>query len=254
MLLSRLSELSVVLITKNEADNIERCLRSLPEAVEIVIVDSQSQDNTIQIAESFGAKVYQREFTNFAEQKNYAISKATRPWILSMDADEELDGDGAQVLSNIIAKNQDQAYRLEHRLVFMGKELRFGKTKDAPLRLFKKNAGQFVGSIHEELRVGSSEVKRLSGLGLKHYSYRDLSDYFARFNRYTTSIASKHKSEGRSFSMVSHLLRPWGEFVSRYFFRLGFLDGYAGYTYALISSLYAYIKYAKLIELDHSHD
>jgi hypothetical protein len=125
--------------------------------------------------------------------------------------------------------------------------MHFGKTRDWPVRLFHREAGRYEGSIHEELKV-SGPVGRLSRGLLWHYSYRDLSDYFLRFNRYTTAIAERHMAEGKRMPIVGHILRPWLEFFSRYVLRLGFLDGYPGYTYALISSLYAFIKYAKIQE------
>ena len=252
--MSELTDLSVILITKNEELNLRRCLHSLPEGVEIVVVDSQSSDGTLAIAKEFGAKVYQKEFVDFASQKNEALSKATRPWVLSLDADEELIGPVAQALQTAIGNSNTAGYRLPRHLVFMNRHLRFGKTKDAPLRLFQRSKGKFSGAIHEEVDLGGGAVKRLSGLTLLHYSYRDLSDYFARFNRYTNAIASNPTAQGKTVPMLSHIFRPWIEFFTRYVLRLGFLDGYPGYTYALISSLYAYIKYAKLNELRDSHD
>jgi hypothetical protein len=125
--------------------------------------------------------------------------------------------------------------------------MHFGKTRDWPVRLFLRREGQYVGSIHEELKVAGL-VQSLSPGLIWHYSYRDLTDYFVRFNRYTSAIAERHMTEGKRVPLVSHILRPWLEFFTRYILRLGFLDGYPGYTYALISSLYAYIKYAKIQE------
>ena len=134
--------------------------------------------------------------------------------------------------------------------MFMGRKMRFGKTQDQPLRLFQREVAQYVGTIHEEVKLASGAAKPLSGGILWHYSYRDLSDYFQRFNRYTSAIAERHAREGRKVGLWSLVLRPWLEFFTRYVLRLGLLDGYPGYTYALISSLYAYVKYAKLRELE----
>ena len=105
------------------------------------------------------------------------------------------------------------------------------------------------GAIHEGVKLASGGPALLKGIKLYHYSYADLSDYFKRFNRYTSAIAENHRDHGRRVPILSHVVRPWIEFISRYFLRLGFLDGYPGYTYALVSSLYAYIKYAKLKEI-----
>ncbi|RYZ57089.1 MAG: glycosyltransferase family 2 protein [Proteobacteria bacterium] len=241
-------DLSVVIIAYNEEDQLPRCLQSLPPGSEIIVLDSLSQDRTAAIATSFGAKVHQRPFTNFSEQKNAALAYASRKWVLAIDADEELSPELAKLLAEVMAKGEDVAYRLDRRLVFMGRRMSFGKTKDRPLRLFLRGAGKYKGTIHEEYVPKSGKTEFLSGAVLWHYSYRDLSDYFVRFNRYTTAIAEQHAANGKNPSFVGHVLRPGFEFINRYIFRLGFLDGYPGYTYALISSLYTYVKYAKLFE------
>lgn len=245
------ANLSVVIITLNEEARIAACLDSLPKNAEIIVVDSGSTDRTVALAQERGARVEFRAFTNYAEQKNAAIALATRPWILSLDADETLTPDLRQAIARV-TQTSDQGlagYRLSRKLVFMGRKLRFGKSSDHPLRLFKRGQGQFRSAIHESLDLGSASVGLLPG-ELLHHSYADLTDYFVRFNSYTSRIAENHSRNGRSQPpLVLHVLRPWVEFFSRYVLRLGFLDGYPGYTYALISSMYTYVKYAKLREL-----
>ncbi len=244
-------DLSVVIIAYNEEANLERCLKSLPTGAEIVLLDSESSDRTCAIAQSFGAKVYQRPFTHFADQKNAANSFATSTWILALDADEELSPELSRAILAVVTFSAPKisGYRLRRSLVFMGRRMRFGKTVDKPLRLFRREHASYHGTIHEELRLTQGKKSKLMEGTIWHYSYRDLSDYFVRFNRYTSAIAEQHAREGRKIPSILHVLRPWFEFVARYFFRLGFLDGYPGYTYALVSSLYAYVKYAKLVEL-----
>lgn len=245
-------DLSVVIIAYNEEDQLPRCLKSLPPGAEIIVLDSMSQDQTAAIATSFGAQVYQRPFTHFAEQKNAALAYGTRKWVLAIDADEELSPELARLLPTLIKGKQGNAYRLDRRLVFMGRRMTFGKTKDRPLRLFLRGSGQYKGSIHEEYVPREGKTLFLKGAVLWHYSYRDLFDYFSRFNRYTSAIAEQHAAAGKNPSFLSHVLRPWLEFFTRYILRLGFLDGYPGYTYALISSTYAFVKYAKLFEKKRS--
>ena len=244
-------DLSVVIIAYNEEANLERCLKSIPRGAEIIVLDSESRDRTCAIAQSYGARVYQRPFTNFAEQKNAANGYASSTWILSLDADEELSEELSQAILAIVTfpNPKISGYRLRRSLVFMGRRMRYGKTVDRPLRLFRREHASYHGSIHEELKLNQGKKAKLSEGTIWHYSYRDLSDYFVRFNRYTSAIAEQHAREGRKVPSLLHVLRPWFEFLVRYFLRLGCLDGYPGYTYALISSLYAYIKYAKLVEL-----
>lgn len=202
------------------------------------------------LAKSLGARVETREFTNFAEQKNAAVAMATRPWVLSVDADEVLTPElQAAVVRATAAESGPVGFRLPRRLVFMGRKLRFGKSADAPLRLFRKDQGRFEQEIHEQVVLTGGSPGVLPG-ELLHYSYDDLTDYFRRFNLYTSRVAENHQKLGHEMPPAPvHMLRPWTEFLTRYFLRLGFLDGYPGYTYALISSIYTYVKYAKLKEL-----
>lgn len=243
--------LSVVFITLNEEENLPKALEVLPNGVEIIIVDSQSTDRTKEVARSFGAKVYDEPFENFGTQKNKAVSYATRPWVLSLDADEVCD---ERLLASVleICKQPLESvvcggYKLERKLVFMNRKMHFGKTKDHPLRFFLREKAKFEGKIHEKVQLlDNLSIGVLKGT-LWHYSYKDLADYMVRFNSYTSKIASQQKKLTK-MDFVFHLLRPWVEFFSRYVLRLGFLDGYPGYTYALLSSLYAYMKYAKYYE------
>jgi glycosyltransferase involved in cell wall biosynthesis len=244
-------QLSVVLITLNEEARILACLESLPAGAEIIVLDSGSIDRTRELASAFGARVEVRAFDNYASQKNAAVALASRPWVFSIDADEVVGPELAASLAEVTASAATPvvAYRVRRRLVFMGRPLRFGKAIDRPARLFRRGLGHFESAIHERLEVTGGSSGSLSG-ELLHYSYADLSDYFRRFNLYTSRIAENHARAGRRLPLLPlHALRPWLEFLYRYIIRLGFLDGYAGYTYALVSSLYTYIKYAKLREI-----
>ena len=243
--------LSVVLITLNEEKTLERCLRELPSGVELIVLDSGSKDRTVQIAESYGAAIFYRNFDNYSAQKNAAISFASRQWILSLDADEVLSealrSSLLETLKQEDAFQKFTAFKVRRVLVYMGKKLRFGKARDLPLRLFRKDQARFHGAIHEKLAV-QGKIGCLKG-ELLHYSYENLDDYFARFNLYTRRIAQNHFEKKKSIFLPLHIVRPWTEFFYRYFIRLGCLDGKAGYSYALVSSLYAFVKYEKLREI-----
>ena len=249
--------LSVVIITFNEERHLPRCLASLPPGAEVIVLDSGSSDRTEAVARDFGAYVSSRPFTDYSDQKNAAVALASRRWVLSVDADEELTAQLRQAVVNVCqaaegsAGTPPKAYRLKRRLYFMGRLMRFGKSSDAPVRLFERGAARFSAPIHEKLQLmDNSPVGALRG-ELIHYSYDSLADYFERFNLYTSQIAANHRRQGRSMPpFVLHLLRPWGEFMMRYVLRLGFLDGYAGYCYALLSGLYTFVTYAKLGELE----
>ncbi len=245
-------DLSVVVITLNEAANIKRCLGSLPKGCELIVLDSGSQDDTVSLARSMQARVEQRTFDNYANQKNAALSLATRSWVLSLDADEELLPACRQVIEALILKGQPAAYRINRQLVFMGRVMKHGRTSDHPVRLFPRESGHFVGTIHEKLSLQPSiPVHKLpSRAVVLHYSYKNLRDYFERFNRYTDQIALEHfNNKDPMPPFLVHVMRPWWDFLVRYFLKGGFLDGYPGYVYALVSSVYGFIKYSKLREI-----
>jgi len=245
-------DLSVIIITKNEQGSLPRCLRSLPEGAEIVVLDCGSTDATAKLAKDAGAMIHHRPFDDYASQKNAAAALATRKWVLSVDADEELSPELRDAVVDIVKADNEKAFRIKRRLVFLGRKMRFGKTVDEPLRLWPRGMGQFHGEIHEvvqtPLAIGTIRLGELC-----HFSYATLDDYFSRFNRYTSLVAKRHAASGRKAPpKIIQALRPAVEFMVRYVFRLGFLDGYPGYAYALVSSLYTFIKYAKLRELSES--
>lgn len=243
-------DLSIIIITKNEEKRLSKCIASLPEGAEIIVVDSGSSDRTQEIARDSGALVLERVFDNYASQKNFALSKASREWVLSIDADEILN---PALRTEIIEKTkcdsaEHDVYRVKRQLVFQGRAMRFGKTIDYPHRLFKRNSASFSGAVHEKLVGNNLRIARLTEGVLLHFSYENLEDYFLRFNRYTTMVAGENYRKKRKLRILDPM-RFWVEFLVRYFIRLGFLDGYPGYCYALVSSFYGFIKHAKLREI-----
>ena len=241
--------LSVVIITFNEERNIGRCLRSLPSGCDVIVIDSCSSDRTVEVCSGYGARVENRVFKNYSDQKNYGLSLAKCDWVLSLDADEVLSEGCRFALGRITHSEVDySAYRLQRQLVFMGRKMKWGRTVDFPLRLFRSGSGRFVGSIHEKYVIDAGQVCPRPVKGILHYSYMDLTDYFNRFNRYTSLIAESKQAKPMKLDFFRHLCRPWYEFLHRYFFCLGALDGYPGYVYALSSSLYAFVKYSKVYE------
>lgn len=240
--------MSVCIIALNESYRLPKLLGSLPHGLEVIVVDSHSTDDTVALARDHGAIVYQRDWDNYAGQKNFAVSKASNDWVLVMDADETLHIEGNALAEFLTSNSTDDGYygaKIKRQLIFMGRRLRYGRASDRPLRLFRKSKGQFEGIVHEKVNLPSAKVTTLSGCVIDHYSYENLTDYFDTFNRFTTLYADKKTSPA---GFVGHLFRPFIDFIYRYIFRLGFLDGYPGFTYALISSMYSFVKYAKYFE------
>jgi len=233
--------LGCAIITYNEEDSLERTLKSVQFCDEIVVVDSYSTDNTVEIARRYTDKVFFNKFINYGAQKNFAIEKLSTDWVLSVDADEVVEKYLKEQILNAIQNSLFDGYYIKIQLVFLGKALRFGGAQNWHLRLFKKNLKFSKSFIHEEVK--SANTSYLKGKIL-HYSYKDLSDYIEKLNKYTTISASlKRKSKIHPF------LRFNLEFFKRFILRGAFFDGYEGTLYALLSCFYQLVKYAKAKEL-----
>jgi glycosyltransferase involved in cell wall biosynthesis len=268
-------QLSVVIITFNEEANIGRTLQSVQPLVadgngEIIVVDSASTDRTVEIARSQGAKVFVEEWKGFAGQKNSAIDKATGDWILSLDADEELDRDLPALILCITSEPTPHPRQelltatgvpvtsadvngcwIRRRNKFMGRWIEYGGFwPDPKLRLFRRGAGRFESRlVHEDVHV-EGKVGRIRSGALIHHSYPTLSDYLDHMNRYSSLGAEMVVAKGKvRFSFINIVLRPVFTFIYNYFFRLGFLDGREGLLLHLYHAVYVSWKYAKAWEL-----
>ena len=281
-----LVKLSVVIITHNEEANIGRTLASVRPLVadgrgEIIVVDSGSTDRTVEIAKSYGAKIFVEEWKGYAAQKNSAIDKATGDWILSLDADEELGPDLADELagreesgsvnpaegsknwcltmeqaskapSNLDKiKGLPTGYWISRKNHFLGRWIKHGGFwPDPKLRLFKKGLAHFEDrAVHEDAKLIDGMYGRLKGT-LIHHSYPTLTDYIDHMNRYSSLGAEMIVAKGRvRFPAFNMIMRPLATFIYNYFFRLGFLDGREGLLLHLYHAVYVSWKYAKAWEL-----
>ena len=241
--------LSVVLITKNEAANLERCLNSVKSiADEIILVDSGSTDQTLAIAKQFGSKIFHRDFTQFSEQKNFALSLATKKWIFLIDADEALTDALSQEISTVIhSQNQETAYSVKRTTYFFGKKIRFSGTQhDAPIRLFPRGKIRYEQPVHEEIKT-ELPVQRLNSR-LLHFTTRDLKHYEQKLDGYIPLEIETLRLQKRPRSLVDQWIRPLGKFFHQYFIQLGILDGRTGFVFAFLSARYTWIKYNRYCE------
>lgn len=229
------------IITYNEEDSLERTLKSVQFCDEIVVVDSYSTDNTVNIAKKYTDKVYFNKFINYGKQKNFAIEKLSTDWVLSIDADEVVEDSLKREIQKAIANSSFSCYYIKIQLVFLGKPLRFGGAQNWHLRLFKKGLKFSESLLHEKIQ--SNNASYLKGKIL-HYSYKDLSDYIEKLNKYTTISASLKKNK-----KPHPILRFNFELFKRFILQGAFFDGYEGTLYALLSSFYQLAKYAKVKEL-----
>jgi glycosyltransferase involved in cell wall biosynthesis len=243
--------LSVVLITLNEAANLPRTLASVRWAQEIVIVDSGSTDETLEIARQAGACIFEEPWKGFGAQKNSAISRATGDWVLSLDADEEVSPALAGEIQTLLAGEPPlSAYRIPRLNHFLGRPLRHGGYwPDPKLRLFRRGAARFEDrAVHESMEAsGPAGMLRNPVL---HYCYPTLDDYIEHMNRYSNIGAEMLVGGGRVprswLGFVwNTLVNPAATFLYNYVVRLGFLDGREGLLQHLNHSVYIHWKYAK---------
>lgn len=243
-------KISVFMIVKNEEKNLPRALESAKWADEIVIVDSLSTDRTVGIATSFTKpdKVFMRAFTDYADQKNFAMSKATGDWLLSLDADEEITPELAHEIRAVMAAGVDHtAYRIRRRSQIFGRWFRFSGTQDdKPVRLFRRGTARFTGPVHEEVEVKGSTGELRNRMN--HYTYPTTAGYIERFNRYTSMEAEYLHSLGRRPGFLDYWIKPWAMFFKLFIFRQGFRDGVEGFAFCCLSGFYVFSKHAKLAE------
>jgi glycosyltransferase involved in cell wall biosynthesis len=243
--------LSACIITLNEEVNLGRCLRSLAGvADEVVVMDSFSTDATVAIAERFGARVHSAEWIGYSGQKNMAHELASHPYILSIDADEELSEELRQSILHLKKSGYMLGgYRFRRMLVYEGKVMRYGGlTNEWVLRLFPKE-WRWEGSIHEKLVIPErATVARLEGRML-HYSYLDLAAHAHQAVKFGKMNAEARVAKGKSYSFIAGHIKPVFKFMKHYYVKLGILEGSRGFNEALISAFSVWIKVAHTRQL-----
>jgi glycosyltransferase involved in cell wall biosynthesis len=244
----QLNEISLIVITLNEEDNIGRCIESASGVGEIIVVDSHSRDRTVEIAERAGASVYSREFISNAEQKNWAMEKVSGEWILILDADERLSPELRCEIQDELENPGAEGYWLRRKNRFMGKYIKHcGWNRDMVLRLFRKGKGRYCQRLVHEKLILEGDSAELNSPVL-HTPYRDTSDYLERMRSYSRRGAEELHREGRHWfpGIVTH---PAFRFLRMYFLQLGFLDGAAGFILCSSAAASVFFKYVFLREL-----
>jgi glycosyltransferase involved in cell wall biosynthesis len=246
-------QLSVVIIAYNEERNIARCLDSIKNlADEIIVIDSYSTDKTVEICTARGAKVIQHKFDGHIQQKNFALEQATFQYTLSLDADEVLSDELRTSIASAKSDWRYHGYRMNRLTNYCGAWIRHGGWyPDRKIRLFDKSKGKWTGmNPHDryELNDPQNPVGSLRG-DILHYSYDSISNHIKQVD-YFTEISAKGLFERRKkFSLLRQIISPAFRFARDYFFKGGFLDGYYGLVICMISSHAVFLKYAKLREL-----
>jgi len=242
--------ISVVIITYNEQDNIKRCLESVRWADEIIVIDSGSYDKTLDIVRKYTNKIYIHKWKGYSKEKNFGILKAKNDWILSIDSDEVVSDELKDEIIKSIKNTKFDGFFIPRKVYFLDKWIKHcGWYPDFQLRLFKKSKGRFDESklVHEGVKL-NGKIGYLKN-SLLHFPYKDLNQYFQRFNKYTTLAANELFKKNKRVIFVNLILNPIFTFFKMYFLKLGFLDGFAGFVVCFLSSFYNFVKYSKLWEL-----
>lgn len=244
-------KITACIITFNEERNIERCIASLKDvADEILIVDSHSKDRTVTIATAMGARVIAHDFEGYGPQKYFAEQSATNDWIFSLDADESLSPELAQSLKAIKTTIPSyDAYEVNILANYCGHWIKHcGWYPQPKLRFWnRKKATMLNDKVHEGIRLhnASAATGKLHG-DLLHYSFNTISDHIKKIEHYSETGARFDVARGKNCSLIKLIFAPSWQFFSDYIFRLGILDGYYGYIVCRNSAIASYVKYAKI--------
>ncbi len=243
--------LSAIVLTKNEAEHLARCLKSLDFCDEIIVIDDFSTDNTVEIASEYKVKVFSRHLQdNFAGQRNYGMSKASGDWLLFIDADEVVSDELMQETMVIIMHNSPQflAYSIKRRDHFLGRVMTHGEVAEVHakglVRLIKKGIGQWTGEVHEKFQTDQT-IGYLKGY-IDHYPHPTLAQFIRKVNYYSTIRANELFEKGQKATIWGIMFTPVLKFIYTYIVKFGFLDGPEGFIYSFFMSFHSFLVRAKL--------
>ncbi len=243
--------ISVVILTKNEEQNIKRCLESIKWCDEIVIVDDRSSDGTLEIAKKYKATVFINPLNgNFSAQRNFGLSKAKNEWVLFVDSDEVVSDALAYEISSAIGlKDQNlrsfNGFYIRRSDFMWGKQLKYGETGDIKLiRLGRKGFGEWKGTAHERWEINGLTGKLVNPI--LHFPHKTLEEFLKEVNFYTDIRAKELKDKNTKVFFWSIILYPLGKFIVSYFFKRGFMDGMQGLVFAIVMSFHSFLVRGKL--------
>jgi glycosyltransferase involved in cell wall biosynthesis len=243
------SDVTAVIAAHDESANIEACIASVEWAREVIVVENDSLDDTVDRARGAGATVISPKFTTIGAARNNAIGRAKTAWIFVLDADERCTPELAAEISQVVSRRgAASAYRVPRRNYFLGKEIRHGGWgSDKPIRLFRRELRYNANLVHEHIDVTKVEVDEVKNK-LLHYTYISLDQYFEKFDRYSRWWADQNFARGRRGTTGAVLFKPPARFVSMYLLQGGFRDGARGLVLACLAAASVMAKYARLWE------
>lgn len=251
-----MANISACIISYNEEKKIEDCLKSLlPVADEIIVVDSISTDNTVDIARQYTDNIFSQEFLGHIEQKNFAISKASHEWIISLDCDERLTEELQQSILEV-KDNLDKAdaYSMPRKTFYIYRWLNHCWYPDIKTRLFNKNTARWGGTNpHDRIITDGDNITQLNG-DIQHYSFDSISAHLNTIDKFTEIGAIELINKKKKFSILSPLTHSVWIFIKMYFIKRGFLDGFAGLLASILSFMHVFMKYSKAIIMKYKNN
>ena len=245
-----MKKISATIITYNEEENIERCLKSLNGiADEIIVVDSSSTDKTKEICLKYNVVFFDRDFIDYSDQKNWAIEQTNHQLILSIDADEEISDNLKKSIVKVKNNWEFDAYYCNRITNYCGKWIKHsGWYPNHQLRLWDKSKGRWAGAIHEKVNIPKTAISHING-DLLHYSYNSYSQHVLQIDKFSNTQAYELFNQKKNVSGFKIIFNPIFRFIRHYFFRLGFLDGLEGFIISINSAYGQFLKYIKLKQL-----
>lgn len=247
--------ISVVVNSCNEGEKLDKCLKSvIGWADEIVVVDMESQDNTVEVAKKFKAKIFTHQFINYVEPvRKFAVSKSTQPWVLILDPDEVVTEILKKKLTEIAQISEVEAVNIPRLNIFFQKKIRHTNFwPDRQIRFLKKDKVVFSETIHSYPKINGQilNLPAREDLAIYHYGYKNLSEYIQRMKRYSDIEAQNIFDNHGKFSLKDLIYKPAYDFLRRYVRHLGFLDGWTGFVLSLLQAYYYFLVEFKLWKLE----
>ena len=239
--------LSTVIITLNEEKNITECLQSAFFSDEVIVVDSGSTDLTVSLAESMGAKIFKKDFQDFASQKNFGMDHATGDWILLIDADERVTPALAKEIRKTLEEPKAEGYFVIRRNNIFGRWMRFGINRsDRQLRLIRKSMARFEGFVHERILFNGKTVNLKNPM--LHFSTQTIADYMKKLMLYSRLEAKIWEKSEKKIRAGEIVFRPLWVFCSNFFVKLGVLDGLEGFLFSVLSAYNEFVSLSRRLE------
>ncbi len=243
--------ISAVIIANNASRSIGEVVTAMKWCDEVLVVDSGSTDNTVELCKTLGCTIIYHKFESYGQQKYFAVSQAKNDWVWVIDSDEIATTEIIEEAKEKISSGKYVGLMVPISLVFVGKLLRFGNEFKKPhLRLFNRKYGNYNDSLVHEDVILEGKIGKLHNHVL-HYSYYNIDDYFKKFNSYTTHAAQQMQSQNKNVNILSAIIKLPFQFIILYIFRGLILDGIQGLLWATFSSWYSFVKYIKLWEMNH---